>query len=272
MKFYSQIYYNLCNENVNNKINYCRGSNLHKHHIIPKHSGGSEDESNFTYLTIRQHIIAHFLLWKIHGKVNDLRSMNMLGAKLTHTQRSIIGKWCYENEIGCFNKKWESCKGKWRKMGIQTQIENKIGIHNPDNFIKHSSLGGKASIVSPNNPWSYWASKDGQSKRAQLGGKSHTGKVWINKDGITTRCPFSEIQHKFDEGWKYGMKIGGKEYIHNGIKTFRVCTDKIPELLLRGWQLGKAPNYQPDRKRSKTEFSYEALLEFESLGEHIRPK
>ena len=272
MKFYSQIYYNLCNENVNNKINYFRGSELHKHHIVPKHAGGCNDESNFTYLSVRQHIIAHFLLWKIHGMINDLRSMNMLGAKLTHKQRSIVGKWCYENNIGCFNEKWDHCRDEWSKIGVKTQIENQIGIHNPDNFIKHASLGGKASIVSPNNPWSYWASKDGQSKRAQLGGKSHTGKVWINKNGVTSRCLFDEIKQKFNEGWTYGMKPGGKEYIHNGTKTFRVQTDKINELLLCGWQLGKAPNYQPDRTRSKHELSYEALLEFESLGAHSQPE
>ena len=71
-----------------------------------------------------------------------------------------------------------------------------------------------------------------------------------------------------DNGWKYGMKDGGKEYVNNGEKTFRVESDKIFDLLLRGWKLGKAPNYKPDRKRSKHELSYAALLEFECQDEH----
>lgn len=271
MKFYAQIYYNLCNKNVNNKIYYCRGSNIHKHHIVPKHAGGGEDENNFTYLSIREHIIAHFLLWKIHGMINDLRSMHMLGAKLTSQQRSTVGKWCYENKIGMFSISKERRSEISRKNGKRTK-ELKIGIHNPENFSKFASLGGKASIISPNNPWAYWASKEGQSARAHLGGKSHIGKLWIHKDDVITRCLHSEIQQKIDEGWQYGMKDRGREYVNNGEKTFRIETNKIFELLLRGWQLGKAPNYQPDRKRSKKEFSYQSLLEWESQGEHSLPK
>ena len=67
-------------------------SGIHKHHIIPKHRGGKDTVDNFTYLTVREHIIAHFLLWKIHGSPNDLRSMHMLGANLTPKQRKILRK------------------------------------------------------------------------------------------------------------------------------------------------------------------------------------
>ena len=75
-----------------------------------------------------------------------------------------------------------------------------------------------------------------------------------------------------NEGWQYGMKDGGKEYVNNGDRTFRIETDKIFKLILRGWQLGKAPNYKPNRKRSKHELSYAALLELECQDEHIQPK
>jgi len=47
------------------------GSGLERHHIIPRHQGGTDDESNFTYLTRREHIVAHFLLWKINGHEGD---------------------------------------------------------------------------------------------------------------------------------------------------------------------------------------------------------
>jgi hypothetical protein len=73
MAFYSKIYYNICKKGKEAKNQYKSFSDLHKHHIIPKHSGGNDDESNLTYLTIREHIIAHYLLWKIHKNTNDLR-------------------------------------------------------------------------------------------------------------------------------------------------------------------------------------------------------
>lgn len=272
-KFYNQIYYNLCSTNVNNKIQWDQKySGFHRHHIIPKHSGGTDDESNFTYLSVRHHIIAHFLLWKMNKDANDLRAMYMLGAKLSSSQRVKIGKWCYENKIGMFNPDYDDVRKEWICRGISTQIENKIGIHNPENFQKHASLGGKASIVSPNNPWSYWASKEGRLKRASLGGKSHIGKIWIHKDGIITRCKFEEFSKVIQDGWLYGMKDGGKEYVNDGKKTFRVPTEYVYSLTRRGWKIGKDQHYLPDRKRSKKDLSYQALLEYEYQGEHIPPK
>ena len=37
------------------------------HHIFPRSLGGSDDKSNLISLTPRQHYIAHWMLWKIHG-------------------------------------------------------------------------------------------------------------------------------------------------------------------------------------------------------------
>ena len=44
---------------------------LHKHHIIPKHLGGSDDESNIISLTVEQHSEAHRILYETHGKIED---------------------------------------------------------------------------------------------------------------------------------------------------------------------------------------------------------
>ena len=79
----ADVFINLCQSKKQLKESWGKGSGLHRHHIIPVHSGGTDEESNFTYLTVREHIIAHFLLWKIHRNPNDLRSMHMLGANLS---------------------------------------------------------------------------------------------------------------------------------------------------------------------------------------------
>lgn len=36
----------------------------HKHHIVPRSLGGSDDENNLIILTSREHYIAHMILWK----------------------------------------------------------------------------------------------------------------------------------------------------------------------------------------------------------------
>lgn len=172
---YLSIYYTLCQSKKQLKEHWVPGSGLHRHHIVPVHSGGTDDEENFTYLTPREHIIAHFLLWKIHKNPNDLRSMKMLGAELTVQQRRIVGEYCRDNAIGIFSTEFKSnkqlqsnrCKNSAKtqkqlkvgtfsetgrrllasaggKIGGTTQKANKQGIHNPDNFKKNASLGGKS--------------------------------------------------------------------------------------------------------------------------------
>ena len=55
----------------------------HKHHIIPKHMGGSDDPSNLIELTIEEHAEAHKKLWEQHGRWQDkvawMGLSNMLG-------------------------------------------------------------------------------------------------------------------------------------------------------------------------------------------------
>lgn len=154
---------------------YCKGSGLHRHHIVPKHSNGSDDEDNITYLTVREHKIAHFLLWKMHGNALDLGAMWMLSGKLSPQKRKELGDWCYSNQIGVHSDKYkndkeansERCKkssatqklnqvgtfspegrkllaSKGGSVGGKSQYINKIGIHHPDNVLKNASLGGKA--------------------------------------------------------------------------------------------------------------------------------
>ncbi len=44
---------------------------LHKHHIIPRHAGGTDDESNLVYLTVEEHAEAHRLLYEQYGRKED---------------------------------------------------------------------------------------------------------------------------------------------------------------------------------------------------------
>ena len=43
----------------------------HKHHIIPKHAGGTDQPSNLTELTIPEHAEAHRVLYEKYGRWED---------------------------------------------------------------------------------------------------------------------------------------------------------------------------------------------------------
>ena len=43
----------------------------HKHHIIPKHAGGTEDPSNLIELTIEEHATQHKKLYEQYGRIQD---------------------------------------------------------------------------------------------------------------------------------------------------------------------------------------------------------
>ena len=43
----------------------------HKHHIVPKHAGGTDDPSNIVYLTVKKHAEAHKKLFKKYGRWQD---------------------------------------------------------------------------------------------------------------------------------------------------------------------------------------------------------
>ena len=50
----------------------------HKHHIIPKHMGGSDDPDNLIALTRAQHAEAHRALYEQYGKQEDLWAWKFL--------------------------------------------------------------------------------------------------------------------------------------------------------------------------------------------------
>lgn len=207
MSIYTTIYNNPCASRRQQKSAYLPGSGLHKHHIIPRHAGGTDDEENFTYLTVREHVIAHFLLWKIHNNPNDLRSMYMLGAELTPSQRQIVGIFCRDNKLG-FHGASKTQRKQWSYKSYQKNIENNTEFAywaSQEGRKKRASLGGKASLASGNNTkFTYWASDEGRKKRASLGGQSHVGKKWIHKDGKRTRVPAVELSTYLQDGWSLG--------------------------------------------------------------------
>lgn len=206
LNIYHTLYYNLCESKKQLKPFWKPGSGLHRHHIVPVHSGGNEEETNFTYLTTREHKIAHFLLWKMNGNPNDLRSMKMLGANLSIEQRRIIGEYCRDNNIGFFAAPKE-LKDEWRRRGIATSISNKIGIHDPVAHKEYARLGGKAGAKSQIESKTGIHNPENFSKNASLGGKSLKGMICVTNGMHRTRIQPEKLEEFLSKGYVKGFTI-----------------------------------------------------------------
>lgn len=56
---------------------------LHKHHIVPKHAGETDDPSNLIELTIEEHAEAHRMLYEQHGRWQDKIAYEMLSGQIS---------------------------------------------------------------------------------------------------------------------------------------------------------------------------------------------
>lgn len=63
---------------------------LHKHHVIPKHAGGSNDPSNIKLLTIQEHAEAHKVLFEEHGRWQDDVAWKGLSGQITSEEATLL--------------------------------------------------------------------------------------------------------------------------------------------------------------------------------------
>lgn len=213
MGIYSSLYYSLCETRRQLKESWGPGSNLHQHHILPKHMGGNDDDQNLTYLSVREHIVAHFLLWKMHRNPNDLRAMKMLGAKLSVQYRKMIGIYCRDNKIG-FHGATKQQRIEWCEKGLQTQKESEkkntfYWWSTEEGRKKRASMGGKIGGKKQKELKLGWHQEHIQRKAASLGGKAHKGKKCMHRPGDETykRVRPENFQEYLELGYIFGSPL-----------------------------------------------------------------
>lgn len=58
----------------------------HKHHIIPRHMGGTDDPSNLIKVTVEQHALLHKKLWEDLGHQEDYIAWQCLSGQITMSE------------------------------------------------------------------------------------------------------------------------------------------------------------------------------------------
>jgi hypothetical protein len=153
---------------------------IHNHHIIPRHSGGTDDPSNLIELTIEEHAEAHKQLWLMNHDWQDEVAYKVLSGAITFEEGRIEA---------VRNSKVH--KEAAKKLCVERNTSNnpmKPGMVNSGSFKKGHS---------------YKMSDERKMKISLklVGNKSTSGKIWIT-NGYETCYSSGEIPY----GWRRGRK------------------------------------------------------------------
>lgn len=208
----------------------------HKHHIVPKHMGGSDDSSNLIELTAEEHAQAHLDLYEKHGKKEDLCAYYMLSGNIEKYRKvyaKLGGTACQKKrqeqgfvgaELFYGRKVSDKERLKYSSNGgkIQGPINSQTGhIQNIQKI--GASLGGKkSSEICREKQVNAFFDPNLRNEIAKLGGKAQgkvnaenghlqriaklpnkrsKGKLWIT-NGIENKM--IESWENIDNGWRKG--------------------------------------------------------------------
>jgi len=192
----------------------------HKHHIIPKHAGGTNDPSNLIELTIEEHAEAHRLLYETYGRWQDRVAWLSLSGIMTNQERiyeilknSNPGGYKHSEEI----KKQLSEMRKGNKNPMFGKVAANSGIKRP-------GIGGRKK-------GSGWSDAE---RLKQLEVRSQPGYYDFTKD--------PERNKKISQATKgrKGSALGKKWFHNNEIETYSFSCP-----------IGFIPGRLPGRKSNK---------------------
>jgi hypothetical protein len=165
----------------------------HKHHIIPKHMGGSDDSENIIELTLEEHAEAHLALYKKYNKKEDLCAYYLLiGDEKGHAECASLGGKKQGNinatsgHIQKISKEQSSeNKSKYGKMGSEVCKKLKVNsFFDPILRLKSCKKGGKVQGINntksdhlKNISKNYW-------NDVKIGKKIRKKKNWIYSDTL----------------------------------------------------------------------------------------
>ena len=113
----------------------------HKHHIIPRHAGGTDDTSNIIKLSIEDHAEAHRILYEEHGRWQDEMAWKALSGQIPYAEITRL-----KQSLATKGKKQSPEHIEKRKMfGENNSMYGKTGNKNPNyhNRGENSPLYGK---------------------------------------------------------------------------------------------------------------------------------
>jgi hypothetical protein len=203
----------------------------HKHHIIPKYEGGSDDSSNLVALSVTQHAMWHFAEWQRKGNKEDKIAWQAL-AKIIGNEEAIR----QASGIG-----GSRSKGKKRNPEIGKRIGLKLkGRKRGKKGPRSQEVKEKIAATKRGRKW--YVNEKGEASTFE----SNPGEGWTPgrklphcKKGPKTKCGVSKTHAKKNEN---GKSI-------NAIKSGKTTSSQLWMCTVTGYVASPGPlsNYQKHR-------------------------
>jgi hypothetical protein len=181
----------------------------HKHHIVPRHAGGSDNLENLIELTIEEHADAHKTLFETYGRWQDELAWKMLSGQIGKDEylleRAKAGgrvQGRINAETGHMRKVsfMQNRQSNGRIGGLVTVQSGKGSFGDKNLRLISASRGGK--IQGKIN------SETGHLKRiAKLPNKRNSGKIWIT-NGVENKM--IDVSVIIPDGFIQGKKQKSK--------------------------------------------------------------
>lgn len=120
----------------------------HKHHLIPRHAGGTDDPENLVELTIEEHAEAHRKLYEETGNIKDYTAFRLLsGTGEKHHEISSLGgkisgaKNRDSGHMSAIRKLVDEEKRKTRALEVMFEKKNNCFL-DPEKKLEVSRKGG----------------------------------------------------------------------------------------------------------------------------------
>jgi hypothetical protein len=178
----------------------------HKHHIIPKHMGGTDHPSNLVELTIEEHAEAHRKLFEEHGRWQDEIAWKTLSGQISNAEAIKMAQ-SFSNKGKKLSKETKEKLSK-SKFGKKDSVETRK--------IKSESSGVKGKKYYNDGLIENRFFEGQQPKNWKLGrlhGKvpNSRDKVWCNNGFTDTICEKNSIP----VGWVVGRLHGTNNCIRD---------------------------------------------------------
>ena len=118
----------------------------HKHHIIPKHIGGTDDPSNIVRLTVTEHAEAHRILFENYGRWQDEIAWKGLSG-IIGSEEAVSAAIRF-GRIGKKHTEETKQKIRMRKLGKKSSEKTKKLLSEMRSGNKHWNYGRHQSVES----------------------------------------------------------------------------------------------------------------------------